>query len=66
MEGKLHDRSTGEAIADSTHSALFTLNTHARFSTAGCRGWVYEQVIFVEVLTFLVEAVLVMRREYII
>ena len=41
--------------------ALFTLDTHAKFSTSGCRGWVYEQLIFVEVLTFIVEAVLVMR-----
>ncbi|EKM60667.1 uncharacterized protein PHACADRAFT_246730 [Phanerochaete carnosa HHB-10118-sp] len=41
--------------------ALFALDTHAHFSSNGCRGWVYEQLIFVEVLTFVVEAVLVMR-----
>ena len=29
---------------------------------SGCRGWVYEQLIFVELLTFVVEAILVMRR----
>lgn len=41
--------------------ALFTLDTHAHFSNAGCKGWVYEQLIFVELLTFVVETVLVMR-----
>ncbi|KIP08572.1 hypothetical protein PHLGIDRAFT_377107 [Phlebiopsis gigantea 11061_1 CR5-6] len=41
--------------------ALFTLTSKARFSTSGCRGWVYEQLIFVEMLTVVVEGILVMR-----
>ena len=40
-----------------------TLGTGIRFSPIVCQGWVYMQLIFVELLTFVVEAVLVVRRE---
>ncbi|KIP08571.1 hypothetical protein PHLGIDRAFT_377084 [Phlebiopsis gigantea 11061_1 CR5-6] len=41
--------------------ALLTLNSNAQFSASGCRGWIYEQLIFEELLTIAVECVLVVR-----
>lgn len=41
--------------------ALLALNSNARFSPSGCRGWVYEQLIFGELITFAAEGILVMR-----
>lgn len=37
------------------------MDTKARFTTSGCKGWIYHQLIFVEVLTFIVEMILVIR-----
>ena len=43
--------------------ALMTLGAGVRFSPDVCQGWVYLQLIFMELLTFVVEAILVVRRE---
>lgn len=42
---------------------MLALDTKARFTTAGCKGWIYHQLIFVEALTFIVEMILVIRCE---
>lgn len=46
-----------------TRSAVLTLSRKRTFSTNSCRGWIYYELIFAELLTFVVEVLLVMRRE---
>ncbi|THG97380.1 hypothetical protein EW026_g4597 [Hermanssonia centrifuga] len=41
--------------------AVLTLNGSARFSTSGCRGWLIHELVYMEVLTLVVEVILVMR-----
>lgn len=44
--------------------ALLTLSRGLTFGVDSCKGWIFYQLIFSQVLTFSVEVVLVMRCEY--
>lgn len=43
--------------------AVFSLSRGLTYSVSGCRGWLYYELIFAEVLTLAVEVILVMRCE---
>lgn len=44
--------------------AVFTIDGPAHFSTTGCRAWLTYELVYMEVLTFVVEVILVMRSTY--
>ena len=46
----------------SSYRAVLTINGSARFSNTGCRGWLIHELVYMEVLTFVVEVILVIRR----
>lgn len=41
-----------------------TLGRGITFSTTGCKTWIYWELIFAELMTFVVEIILVLRREF--
>ncbi|KAJ3553304.1 hypothetical protein NM688_g3686 [Phlebia brevispora] len=41
--------------------ATATMNMPIHFSSAGCLGWVVDQLVFMEIVTIVVEVILVMR-----
>ena len=42
---------------------VLTLTADKVYPPEGCRGWIIDQLVVIEVLTVVVEAILVMRRE---
>ena len=43
-------------------AVIISLGHNHVYSARSCQGWIYYELIYMEVLTFMVEIILVMRR----